>query len=134
MIETVKSGTGKQAALSDRPVAGKTGTSQDYRDAWFVGFSADYVCGVWIGNDSGSAMKKATGGGLPARIFKAFMSGAEHDLSPRPLTGMTFILADSSAPPAAAPPPAPAPSQDNGAPRSDRDLLEEFQSILDRLF
>src|SRR5260370_26802931 len=68
MMGTVKDGTGKAAALSDRPVAGKTGTSQDYRDAWFVGFSAEYVTCVWIGNDNGSSMKNATGGGLPARI------------------------------------------------------------------
>jgi penicillin-binding protein 1A len=97
MIETVKSGTGKQAALSDRPVAGKTGTSQDYRDAWFVGFS---------------------------------------DLPPRPLRGMSYLVADTGAPAVTAPspPPAPALSIDSAPRRSDQDLLEEFQSILDRLF
>jgi len=138
MLETVKSGTGKQAALFDRPIAGKTGTSQGYRDAWFVGFSADYVCGVWVGNDSGAGMKKATGGGLPARIFKAFMSEAERDLPPRALGA--YLVADNGAalvaPPLPEPSPAVAPNPADVAARqpSNADLLKDFQSILDRLF
>lgn len=51
MVETVAAGTGKAAWLGNRPGAGKTGTTQDFRDAWFVGFTSDLVCGVWIGND-----------------------------------------------------------------------------------
>ncbi len=77
MTGTVTQGTGRAASLGARPVAGKTGTSQSYRDAWFVGFTADHVTGVWIGNDAGTPMKRATGGGLPARIFKAYMIKAE---------------------------------------------------------
>jgi penicillin-binding protein 1A len=136
MLETVKSGTGKQAALPDRPVAGKTGTSQDYRDAWFVGFSADYVCGVWTGNDSGTAMNKATGGGLPARIFKTFMSEAERNLPPRPLSGTPYLVANNDASAEIAPSPSSAPSLNEGvkAVERDKDLLDEFQSVLDRLF
>ncbi len=91
--ETVATGTAKAAALGTRPVAGKTGTTQDFRDAWFIGFTADLVCGVWIGNDDSSAMKHATGGGLPARIFQEFMSGAEQNLPLRPLAG-AFIAAN----------------------------------------
>ncbi|HEU0161930.1 MAG TPA: hypothetical protein VFQ69_05975, partial [Rhizomicrobium sp.] len=60
-------------------------------DAWFVGFTADLVCGVWIGNDDNSPMIKATGGGLPARIFHAFMTEAETGLPVRPLTGATLV-------------------------------------------
>jgi len=137
MLETVKSGTGKQAALPDRPIAGKTGTSQGYRDAWFVGFSGDYVCGVWIGNDSGAGMKKATGGGLPARVFKSFMSEAERDLPLRPLDGMSYLVADNGA----APTPsestsavAPNPAEVTARQPSNADLIKDFQSILDRLF
>lgn len=73
MLENVvKNGTGKNASL---PVftAGKTGTSQDYRDAWFVGFTPNYVCAVWVGNDDNSPMDKITGGTLPAQIFKKIM-------------------------------------------------------------
>jgi len=88
MVETLTSGTGKAAKLSDRPSAGKTGTTQDFHDAWFVGFSADLVCGVWIGNDNNAAMAHATGGGLPARIFKGFMEQAENGMPALPLPGM----------------------------------------------
>ena len=90
MAETVLTGTGKAARLSDRPAAGKTGTTQDFRDAWFVGFTADLVCGVWTGNDDSSPMHKATGGGLPARIFREFMTGAGQGLASRPLAGMAL--------------------------------------------
>ncbi len=62
MAETVTSGTGRAARLDGRPTAGKTGTTQDFRDAWFVGFTADLVCGVWIGNDNNAPMLHATGG------------------------------------------------------------------------
>ncbi len=71
----VERGTGKAAAL-DGFAAGKTGTSQDYRDAWFVGFDNSLVVGVWVGNDDHSPMKKVTGGSLPAQIWKGFMQQA----------------------------------------------------------
>jgi penicillin-binding protein 1A len=87
MVATITSGTGKAARLDERPSAGKTGTTQDFHDAWFVGFTADLVCGVWIGNDDNAPMVHATGGGLPAHIFKAFMEPAEYDLPVRPLAG-----------------------------------------------
>lgn len=66
-------GTGRSAALGNRPSGGKTGTSQDFRDAWFVGYTADLVVGVWVGNDDGAPMQKVTGGSLPAHIWQAFM-------------------------------------------------------------
>ena len=87
MVQTVTTGTGKAARLAERPTAGKTGTTQDFHDAWFVGFTADLVTGVWVGNDNSRAMKKATGGGLPAHIFHAFMEDVEQDLPVRPLAG-----------------------------------------------
>ena len=77
----------KRRELDDRPSAGKTGTTQDFHDAWFVGFTADLVCGVWIGNDDNAPMVHATGGGLPAHIFKSFMEAAERDLPVKPLAG-----------------------------------------------
>lgn len=97
LAEAVATGTGKAARLDDRETAGKTGTTQDFRDAWFVGYTADLVCGVWIGNDDGSAMTQAVGGGLPARMFKAFMTEAHRGLPPRPLSGETMLAeADTS--------------------------------------
>ena len=65
-------GTGRRAKI-DRPSAGKTGTSQDYRDAWFIGFTSDLVTSVWIGNDDGSPTASITGGGLPADIWSDYM-------------------------------------------------------------
>ncbi|WP_173978393.1 transglycosylase domain-containing protein [Magnetospirillum sp. UT-4] len=85
MAAVIAEGTGKAARL-DRPAAGKTGTTQDYRDAWFMGFTADYVAGVWLGNDDQRhAMKKVTGGGLPARLWKSVMLAAHRGLPARPL-------------------------------------------------
>jgi len=135
MLGTIREGTGRAAALRDRPVAGKTGTSQDYRDAWFVGFSADYVTGVWIGNDDGSSMKKATGGGLPARIFKAFMEDAERNLPPLPLVGMTLFSEDAPLVEIAPGENAEVRTPDQPPePQNDGDVLSAFENLLDRLF
>jgi penicillin-binding protein 1A len=80
----VRSGTGRAAQL-DRPAAGKTGTSQEFRDAWFVGFTADLLAGVWMGNDDNVPMERITGGSLPARAWRAFMMEAHRGLPARPL-------------------------------------------------
>lgn len=71
----IKSGTGTAANIG-RPAAGKTGTTSDYHDAWFVGYTPDLVTGVWVGNDDNTAMRGVMGGGIPARIWKAYMEKA----------------------------------------------------------
>uniref|UniRef100_UPI0005521D84 transglycosylase domain-containing protein n=1 Tax=Bradyrhizobium liaoningense TaxID=43992 RepID=UPI0005521D84 len=76
MRETLISGTAKKAEIPGWPAAGKTGTSQDYRDAWFIGYTANLVTGVWLGNDDNSPTKKATGGGLPVEVWTRFMKAA----------------------------------------------------------
>jgi penicillin-binding protein 1A len=68
-------GTGTRAAIG-RPIAGKTGTTSDYKDAWFIGYTADLATGVWVGNDDNEPMKKVTGGNLPAAIWRDFMKPA----------------------------------------------------------
>jgi len=73
MQETLLSGTGRKAELPGWMAAGKTGTSQDFRDAWFIGYTANLVTGVWLGNDDNSPTKKATGGGLPVDVWTRFM-------------------------------------------------------------
>lgn len=80
-------GTGRRAALPDRPAAGKTGTTQDFRDAWFMGYTAQFTAGVWVGNDSGKPMHRATGGSLPAEIWKQVMRVAHEGLPPLLLPG-----------------------------------------------
>jgi penicillin-binding protein 1A len=116
MVETVTTGTGKAAKLDGRPSAGKTGTTQDYHDAWFVGFTSDLVTGVWVGNDNNQPMKKATGGTLPAHIWKAYMEGAEAGMTVKPLVGTTL-----------APPP------ETSAPAVPTDQQTDQPGFLDRL-
>jgi penicillin-binding protein 1A len=84
--DVVLTGTGRGATLPGRRSAGKTGTSQSFRDAWFVGFTADYTAGVWVGNDDDSPMSDVTGGGLPAAIWRDFMVRAHEGLPARDLS------------------------------------------------
>ncbi|AWK85684.1 transglycosylase domain-containing protein [Azospirillum thermophilum] len=87
MTGVIEFGTGRSARL-DRPAAAKTGTTQEYRDAWFVGFTADLVAGVWLGNDNNEEMKKVTGGTLPAKLWQGFMMDAHAGKPPRPLPSL----------------------------------------------
>ncbi|MEL7049470.1 MAG: penicillin-binding transpeptidase domain-containing protein, partial [Pseudomonadota bacterium] len=83
-------GTGRRAGIPKHPAAGKTGTSQKFRDAWFIGYTAHMTAGVWIGNDRGRPMKKVSGGGLPAQIWRDVMVNAHKDLQPIPLPGTSW--------------------------------------------
>ncbi|MEJ2027138.1 MAG: penicillin-binding transpeptidase domain-containing protein [Limibacillus sp.] len=98
MTATVEWGTGKAARL-ERPAAGKTGTSQDFRDAWFVGYTAELVTGVWFGNDDNSPTDRVTGGGLPAETWAAFSARALAGESAKPLPGASTPLEPVGAPP-----------------------------------
>ena len=94
MLEsTIRYGTGKKANIN-RPAAGKTGTSQSLRDAWFVGFTSDIVAGVWFGNDDDSPMKEITGGTAPANLWKNFMIEA-HGNAPSRSLQKTFMASDT---------------------------------------
>jgi penicillin-binding protein 1A len=103
LVSAVEWGTGKSAAFG-RPIAGKTGTSQNYRDAWFIGFSADLVAGVWMGNDDERAMNEVTGGTLPARLWRAFMVDAHAQRAARGLPSLKFEATPQPPPTPAAPP------------------------------
>ena len=87
LSQVVSNGTGKRAKLEGHEVGGKTGTTQSYKDAWFIGYTAHYVAGVWVGNDDNSPTKRVTGGSLPTKIWKAVMTAAHEGLSPLPLPG-----------------------------------------------
>lgn len=85
MREVLVTGTGMKANLGTRPAAGKTGTTQDSRDAWFIGFTDHLIATVWVGRDSGAPMEGISGGNLPAEIWRAFMLRAHEGLSVRPI-------------------------------------------------
>ena len=92
--DVIDSGTGHGAQLGSRQAAGKTGTSQDYRDAWFIGFTANYTTGVWLGNDDNSPMRKITGGLLPVDAWKDYMRAAHKGLKTRPLSAPDPLVSD----------------------------------------
>lgn len=101
----VVEGTGRAAKL-DRRSAGKTGTTDEYRDAWFVGFTSNIVVGVWVGNDDNSPMQEVTGGDIPARIWHDFVVEAERIMAktPGPAAGAAALTGSSAGAAPAAPP------------------------------
>jgi penicillin-binding protein 1A len=86
--ETLVSGTARRADFPGWLAAGKTGTSQDFRDAWFIGYTSQLVTGVWLGNDDNSPTRKATGGGLPVEVWSHFMKTAHQGVAPSALPGL----------------------------------------------
>jgi penicillin-binding protein 1A len=115
MQGVISHGTGRKADIG-RPAAGKTGTSQDYRDAWFVGFTPDLVAGVWVGDDRNHPMRRIAGGDLPALAWRRFMEVAEDGLPVRDFA-------------AAGPPAAPASS---GAAEARRDFYGALADQFDQ--
>ncbi len=125
----VTGGTGRSAAIGGRDLAGKTGTTSDYKDAWFVGYTGGFVTAVWVGKDDNSAMRGVTGGGAPAAIWRDFMAAAlprlaapripdgppmpEGWVAPSPIGDLITAVGDpfGDAPPADDPAPVPDPAQ-----------------------
>jgi penicillin-binding protein 1A len=85
----VEGGTGTRAKIEGRQIGGKTGTGNDYRDAWFIGFTSGITTGVWVGNDEFKETNRVTGGSMPADIWREFMLVALRNVEPEPL-----VLAD----------------------------------------
>jgi penicillin-binding protein 1A len=87
LSETLRTGTARSAKLAGWPAAGKTGTSQDFRDAWFIGYTSRMVTAVWFGNDDNSPTKHASGGGLPVEVWSRFMTRAHENAQVAELPG-----------------------------------------------
>jgi len=116
MRETLVSGTARRADLAGWQAAGKTGTSQDFRDAWFIGYTSHLVTGVWLGNDDNAPTRKATGGGLPVEIWSRFMKVAHHGVVAAALPGLAGAGWLSAAPPQGADAPSPTAADRTGHP------------------
>ena len=108
MQETLTTGTARKATLAGWPAAGKTGTSQDYRDAWFIGYTGHLITGVWLGNDDNTSTKKLTGGAMPADVWNRFMTAAHQGLPMADLPGMAGRTIDPAQQPQQQQPIAPA--------------------------
>jgi penicillin-binding protein 1A len=126
MEETLVSGTARKAEIPGWTAAGKTGTSQDFRDAWFIGYTPALVTGVWMGNDDNSPTRKATGGGLPVEVWSRFMRAALQGVpvatlptspAPNPFSNLMQASSQVSPPSASTAYPALAPLPATGANR-----------------
>jgi penicillin-binding protein 1A len=145
MQETLVSGTARRAEIPGWMAAGKTGTSQDFRDAWFIGYTANLVTGVWLGNDDNSPTRKATGGGLPVEVWTRFMRVAHQGVAVAALPGsqqsgffsnLVQTASQTSAPAVSAPSPGssagrPAPTRPSARPEAAAGL---DSWLMDRLF
>jgi penicillin-binding protein 1A len=136
MQETLLSGTARRAELPGWQAAGKTGTSQDFRDAWFIGYTSHLVTGVWLGNDDNAPTHKTTGGGLPVEIWSRVMKVGHQNVRPTALPGLA-----ATSPGWWPFPPAPAPSGGQPAPQTPVARDERLPPasgidswLLDRLF
>jgi penicillin-binding protein 1A len=99
MNKVVEEGTGKRAILEGGiKAAGKTGTTNAYRDAWFMGFTGNYVCGVWVGNDDYAPTKRMTGGSLPAMTWHDIMAYAHQGIELKNIPGVAPGSTPASAP------------------------------------
>ena len=132
MSQVVQAGTGTRAKLADREVAGKTGTTTAGRDAWFIGFTADYVTGVWMGYDDNTPLKGVTGGGLPAEIWHEVMTRVEDGL---PVTALPMDVPTPKLPPGSDVQPQPQ-SNDvliEGPTAQPRDTVDPVERVLRNL-
>jgi penicillin-binding protein 1A len=135
MRETLISGTAQKAQLPGWPAAGKTGTSQDFRDAWFIGYTGHLVAGVWVGNDDSSPTKKATGGSLPVEIWSRFMRAAHQGVAVAALPGLAAAPSFASAASSTILPSPPSEEQSGGQALRPQPIDRTLDGwFLDRLF
>jgi len=137
MSHVVSEGTARRAALDGIPTAGKTGTTNNYRDAWFVGYTGNFTCAIWYGNDDYSPTNRMTGGSLPAQTWHDIMVAAHQGVEIKELPGVgagtklpppppsANVAANAAAKPAEFKPPPPVLTK-RGA-----DILVHVEKLLD---
>jgi penicillin-binding protein 1A len=129
LTETLATGTARRASLPGWPAAGKTGTSQDFRDAWFVGYTGRLIAGVWLGNDDSTPTKRASGSNLPVDIWSRFMRAALENVPVAELPGGDRTALAGLTPPAEVRdvPPASAPEREPSSGQTlDRWLFDKL--------